>query len=135
MVRNLDTGGLKSNWEAFKEFVKREGKGSSSLIDYYFVFTEDTCGDEAYIFTTHSDLDEWLSEMFWQWERHDARNLEDSMEDVLVWKLISESDFKRLNTLYKGARRTSIEIDGERYYRKLIKVAVEPTVVVSTGFY
>ncbi|MDM5235488.1 hypothetical protein QUF83_04525 [Bacillus cereus] len=135
MVRNLDSGGLKSNWEAFKEFVKREGKGISSLIDYYFVFTEDTCGDEAYIFTTHSDLDDWLSEMFWQWERYDTRNVEDSMDDVFVWKLISESDFKRLNSLYKGARKTSIEIDGERYYRKLIKVAVEPTVIVSTNFY
>ncbi|MDA2331293.1 hypothetical protein PDN49_30440 [Bacillus cereus] len=55
MVRNLDWGGLKSNWEAFKEFVQREGKGISKLTDYYFVFREDDYGDEAYIFTTHSD--------------------------------------------------------------------------------
>ncbi|HHT7001714.1 TPA: hypothetical protein ACTZ1F_006530, partial [Bacillus cereus] len=135
MVRSLDWGGLKSNWEAFKEFVQREGKGTSILTEYYFVFREDDCGDEAYIFTTHSDLDDWLSEMFWQWERYDTRNVEESMDDVFVWKLISESDFKRLDTLYKGARKTSIEINGERYYRKLIKVSVEPTVVVSTNFY
>ncbi|WP_270343853.1 hypothetical protein [Bacillus mobilis] len=135
MVRNLDWGGLKSNWEAFKEFVQREGKGISKLTDYYFVFREDDCGDEAYIFTTHSDLDDWLSEMFYQWERYDSRNIEDSMDDVFVWKLISESDFKRLDTLYEGARKTSIEIEGERYYRKLIKVSVEPAVVVSTDFY
>ena len=73
--------------------------------------------------------------MFYQWERYDSRNIEDSMDDVFVWKLISESDFKRLDTLYEGARKTSIEIEGERYYRKLIKVSVEPAVVVSTNFY
>lgn len=49
MVRSLDWGGLKSNWEAFKEFVQREGKGTSILTEYYFVFREDDCGDEAYI--------------------------------------------------------------------------------------
>lgn len=43
--------------------------------------------------------------MFWQWERYDTRNVEESMDDVFVWKLISESDFKRLDTLYKGARK------------------------------
>ncbi|PEU21324.1 hypothetical protein CN526_26955 [Bacillus wiedmannii] len=134
-MRDLDLGGLKSNWEAFKEFVQREGKGTSILTTYYFVFSEDTCGDEANVFTSHSDLDEWLSKMFWDEERYESRNVEDSMEDVKVWKLIAESEFKRLNTLYEGSRKTSIEIDGERYYRKLIPVSVEPTVVVSTNFY
>ena len=43
--------------------------------------------------------------MFYQWERYDSRNIEDSMDDVFVWKLISESDFKRLDTLYEGARK------------------------------
>ena len=42
--------------------------------------------------------------MFYQWERYDSRNIEDSMDDVFVWKLISESDFKRLDTLYEGAK-------------------------------
>ncbi|EJS72919.1 hypothetical protein [Bacillus cereus] len=132
-MRDLDLGGLKSNWRAFKEMV--ESKHKDFLVTYYFVFSEDDCGDEVYVFTSHSDLDEWLSKMFWDWERYESRNVEDSMEDVKVWKLIAESEFKRLNTLYKGARKTSIEIDGERYYRKLIPVSVEPTVVVSTNFY
>ena len=46
MVRNLDWGGLK-NWESFKEFVQKEKE--LKLTDYYFVFREDDCGDEAYI--------------------------------------------------------------------------------------
>lgn len=133
MVEALDLGGLKSNWRAFKELV--EGKHQDYLTKYYFVFREDDCGDEAYAFTSHSDLDEWLSKKFWEWERYDTSNIEESMNDIFVWKLISESDFKRLSSLYKGARKTGIEIDGERYYRKLIPVSVEPTVVVSTNFY
>ncbi|WP_420909341.1 hypothetical protein [Aneurinibacillus migulanus] len=125
--------GLKNNWRAFKEYVEAQKK--DSINTYYFVFEEDDCGDEAHVFTSHSELDEWLSKMFWQWERYDANNLESSMDDVNVWKLVSENDFNQLSTLYKGARKTSIVIDGERYFRKLIPVNVEPTVIVSTNFY
>lgn len=87
------------------------------------------------MFTSHSDLDEWLSKKFWEWERYDTRNIEDSMDDIYVWKLISESDFKRLSSLHEGSIKTSIEIDGEKYYRKLIPVSVETTVIVSTSSY
>lgn len=134
-MRVLDCGGLKSNWESFKELVQREGKGTSILTDYYFVFREDDCGDEVFVFTTHSDLDEWLQKMFWEWERYDTSDMEEAMDDVHVWKLISESDFKRLGSLYKGAKKSSIVIGEERYYRKLIPISVEPTVIVSTNFY
>ncbi|MED0973555.1 hypothetical protein [Bacillus paramycoides] len=132
-MRDLDLGGLKSNWKSFKELV--ENKHKDYLTNYYFVFREDDCGDEAYVFTSHSDLDEWLQKMFWEWERYNTRNIENAMDDVLVWRLISESDFKRLKTLYKGAKKTSIVIGEERYYRKLIPVSMEPTVIVSTNFY
>lgn len=125
--------GLKENWRAFKEFV--ESRKMDSITTYYFVIEEDDCGDAACVFTDHSKLDEWLSETFWRRERYDTRNLEDSMNDFKVWKLISESDFERLNTLYKGARKTTIVIEGERYFRKLIQISVEPTVTVSTDFY
>lgn len=57
------------------------------------------------------------------------------MDDFKVWRLISESDVSRLKTLYRDSRPTSIAIDGERYFRKLIPVCVEPTVIVSTNFY
>ncbi|PEB54641.1 hypothetical protein COO03_04550 [Bacillus sp. AFS098217] len=129
----LDLGGLKSNWRAFKELV--ESKHKDYLTTYYFVFREDDCGDEAYVFTSHSDLDEWLSKKFWEWERYDTRNIENSMDDIYVWKLISESDFKRLSSLHEGSTKTTIEIDGEKYYRKLMPVSVETTVIVSTSSY
>ncbi|MGR5899359.1 hypothetical protein ACT7C8_17010 [Bacillus cereus] len=42
----------------------------------------------------------------WQWERYDTRNVEESMDDVFVWKLISESDFKRFGlALCKGQEK------------------------------
>ncbi|UAT31946.1 hypothetical protein K7T73_06925 [Bacillus badius] len=125
--------GLKSNWRAFKEFV--QSRKRDFLTTYYFVIEEDDCGDEACIFTSHDELDEWLSKTFWNRERYDTNNLEDSMDDFKVWKLISETDVNRLDTLYEGSRPTSMVIDGERYFRKLIPVSVEPTVIVSTNFY
>lgn len=125
--------GLKENWRAFKEYV--ESFDSDPLTEFYFVIEEDDCGDEACVFTSHSDLDEWLEKTFWKRERYDTRDLEDSMDDFKVWKLISESDVKRLKNLYEGAKPTSITIDGERYFRKQILVNVEQTVTVSTNFY
>lgn len=126
--------GLKENWKAFKKFVESH-ESRSSLETYYFVFEEDDCGDEAVVFTTQGDLDEWLEKTFWDRERYETSNLEDSMYDFHVWKLISESDFKRLDALYKGAKLTSIVIKGEKYFRKKISVDVEQTVTVSTNFY
>ncbi|WP_018764098.1 hypothetical protein [Bacillus sp. 105MF] len=134
-MRELDLGGLKSNWKAFIEFLQKEGKNNSVLTTYYFVYKEDTCGNESYIFTNHSNLDEWLSKMFWEWGRYEIKNVERSMENVNVWKLVVESEVKRLRTMYKGARKTSIVIDGEKYYRKLVPVIVEPSVNISTNFY
>lgn len=125
--------GLKENWRAFKNFVESYDK--DPITEFYFVIEEDDCGDEACVFTSHSDLDEWLEQTFWKRERYDTRNLEESMDDFKVWKLVSEKDVKRLDTLYEGSRRTQIVIDGERYFRKLISISVEPTVVVSTNFY
>lgn len=125
--------GLKGNWRAFKEFV--ESRKKDITVTYYFVIEEDDCGDEAVVFTNHSDLDKWLEKTFWDRERYDTRNLEDSMDDFKVWKLIPESDVKKLESLYEGSKLTSIVFEGERYFRKLISVSVEQTVVVSTNFY
>ncbi|PFR60375.1 hypothetical protein COK36_12685 [Bacillus cereus] len=131
----LDLGGLKSNWKAFKGFLQKEGKNNSVLTTYYFVFKEDTCNNESYIFTSHSDLDEWLSKMFWEWGRYEIENVESSMGDVNVWKLVVESEVKRLRKMYNGVRKTSIVIDGDKYYRKLVPVIVETSVNISTKFY
>lgn len=126
--------GLKSNWREFKSFVESHNK-NSVLTTYYFVVEEDDCGDEAKIFTSHEELDKWLDKSFWDWGRYDTRNLEEAMDDVHVWMLIPESKVIKLSNLYKGAKPTSIVKDGERYFRKLIPVRVEQTVIVSTNWY
>lgn len=126
--------GLKENWKAFKRFVESH-ESHSLLTTYYFVYEEDDCGDEAVAFTSQGDLDEWLERVFWDRERYEMSNLEDSMYDFHVWKLVSETDFKRLDLLYEGAKPTSIVIKGRKYFRKKISVDVEQTVVVSTNFY
>ncbi|PIE97225.1 hypothetical protein CO726_02670 [Bacillus fungorum] len=125
--------GLKSNWRAFKEFV--ENKQKDYLTKYYFVYEECDCGDTSYVFVQHNELDEWLEKMFWKWMRYDTDDLTNSMNDIKVWKLISEDEFKKCSPLYKGSRKTSIVINGEVYYRKLIKINVEPSVIVSTDIY
>lgn len=125
--------GLKSNWKAFKEFVQSQKE--HTFRNYYFVYEEDDCGDEAVAFTSHSDLDAWLEKTFWNRERYDTNDLESSMNDFFVWKLFSESDVKRLSSLCKGAKKTSISINGQAYYRKLIPISVQPTVNVSTNIY
>lgn len=126
--------GLKSNWREFKNFVERYDEKRLSTT-YYFVIDEDDCGDEVNIFTSHSELDDWLEKMFFEWERYDTSDLEESMNDVNLWMLIPESDVKRLSTLYKGSKPTSIVKGGEKYFRKLIPVSVEQTVIVSTNWY
>ncbi|MEW4320363.1 hypothetical protein Q0N71_31105 [Bacillus thuringiensis] len=125
--------GLKSNWRAFKEFV--ENKQKDYLTKYYFVFEECDSGNISYVFVQHNELDEWLEKVFWEWLRYDTDDLANSMNDIKVWKLISEDEFKKWNSLYKGARKTSIVINGEAYYRKLIKINVEPSVIVSTDIH
>ncbi len=132
-MRTLDLG-LKSNWREFKEFVETHKERGFSTT-YYFVVEDDDYGDEARVFVDHDDLDEWLEQSFWEWERYDTRNLDESMDDVRVWMLIPESEVNRLKTLYEGSRQTSIVKDGERYFRKLMPVSVEQTVVVSTNWY
>ncbi len=125
--------GLKSNWRAFKEFV--ENKQKDYLTKYYFVFEECDGGNISYVFVQHNELDEWLEKVFWEWLRYDTDDLTNSMNDIKVWKLISEDEFKKWNPLYKGSRKTSIVINGEVYYRKLIKINVEPSVIVSTDIH
>ncbi|AMQ06764.1 hypothetical protein [Sporosarcina psychrophila] len=126
--------GLKSNWSEFKEFVQSHNEKRYSTI-YYFVVEDDDHGDEAKFFTDHDELDKWLAQSFFDWERYDTRNLEDSMEDIRVWMLIPESEVTRLKSLYEGSRKTSIVKDGELYFRKLMPVSVEQTVIVSTNWY
>ncbi|PEP55843.1 hypothetical protein CN557_01045 [Bacillus wiedmannii] len=125
--------GLKSNWRALKEFV--ENKQKDYLTKYYFVFEECDCGDTSYIFVQHTELASWLEKIFWKWMRYDTDDLRNSMADIKVWKLISERDFKKQNLLYKEAKKTSIVINGEVYYRKLIKINVEPSIIISTDIY
>ncbi|VVM35095.1 hypothetical protein [Terribacillus sp. AE2B 122] len=132
-MKTIDFG-LKNNWSYFIDFAEKE-LGNSSFPTLYFVYEEDDCGDEVHIFDDHSDLDKWLAEEFWRRERYDTNNMEESMDDFFIWKVVSESDFKRLSNLYEGAKLTPISVNGERYYRKKIAVAVEPTVNVSTNFY
>ncbi|MEB6549102.1 hypothetical protein MXL46_08330 [Heyndrickxia sporothermodurans] len=132
-MKTLDLG-LKSNWQAFKEFVESHEKQKYSTT-YYFVVKDDDYGDEAKIFTDHDELDKWLSQSFWDWGRYDRSNLEGSMDDIRVWMLIPEREVNRLKSLYESSKQTSIVRKGERYFRKLIPVSVEPTVIVSTNWY
>ncbi|WP_235872276.1 hypothetical protein [Siminovitchia acidinfaciens] len=53
-------------------FVESHKKDLSTT--YYFVIEEDDCGDEAVVFTSHSNLDEWLGKTFWDRERYDTRS-------------------------------------------------------------
>lgn len=126
--------GLKGNWRKFRNFVKNHD-GDDITTTYYFVIKEDDCGDEAKIFTSHIELDEWLEQFFWDSERYDTDNLEDSMNDVNVWMLIPKSRVNRFKNLYKNSKPTTIVKDGEQYFRKLIPVNVEATVEVSTNWY
>lgn len=125
--------GLKDNWREFKRIVQSKDF-SPYLTTYYFVFNEDDC-DEAHVFHNQDELDKWLERTFWDRERYDTSNIESAMDDYKVWMLVDEERYENLNTLYKGARLTSIIINGKRQYRKLINVSCEPTIIVSTNWY
>ncbi|MCY8946257.1 hypothetical protein [Bacillus atrophaeus] len=131
-VKHVDQGGLKSNWREFVDFVKSNGTGA--FLEYFFVFHEDEC-DEAYIFEDSLELDKWLEQEFWDGCHchYEARDLETSMDEWKVWKLVSDSDVERWPTLHDKAKKTAIVIDGEKFYRKPVSISVEQTVLVSAS--
>lgn len=125
--------GLKNNWREFKKFVENHKK--SPITEYFFVIKEDDGVDKARVFTNHSQLDEWLEKCFWEWERYSFINLEESMNDVYVWRLIPESEVERKKHLCEGSKPTSIVKNGERYFRKRIPINVEETIRISVSTY
>ncbi|MCY8517913.1 hypothetical protein [Bacillus atrophaeus] len=127
-VKHVDQGGLKSNWREFVDFVKSNGTGA--FFEYFFVFHEDEC-DEAYIFENSLELDKWLEQEFREGYYYEAEDLESSMDDWKVWGLIPESSVEKYPLLYEKARKTSIVIDGEKFYRTPVSISVEQTISVS----
>ncbi|MCY8950005.1 hypothetical protein MOE28_09170 [Bacillus atrophaeus] len=129
-VKHVDQGGLKSNWKAFIDFVKSNGYGAWN--EYFFVFHEDEC-EEAYIFEDSLELDKWLEQEFWEGYHYEDEDLESSMDEWKVWGLVSASSVEKFPLLYKKARKTSIVIDGEKFYRKPVSISVEQTISVSAS--
>ncbi|HEO2443810.1 TPA: hypothetical protein VAP34_002011 [Streptococcus agalactiae] len=129
-VKHVDQGGLKSNWREFVDFVKANGTGA--FIEYFFVFHEDEC-DEAYIFENSLELDKWLEQEFNEGDYYECNDLESSMDEWKVWGLVSASSVEKFPMLYEKARKTSIVIDGETFYRKAAAISVEETVLVSAS--
>ncbi|MCZ4246997.1 hypothetical protein O2313_05545 [Bacillus amyloliquefaciens] len=129
-VKHVDQGGLKSNWREFVDFVKSNGTGA--FFEYFFVFHEHEC-DEAYIFENSLELDEWLDQEFREGHYYEAEDLESSMDEWKVWGLVPASSVEKFPSLYEEARKTSIVIDGETFYRKAATISVEETVLVSAS--
>ncbi|AKL77802.1 MULTISPECIES: hypothetical protein [Bacillus] len=129
-VKHVDQGGLKSNWREFVDFVKSNGTGA--FFEYFFVFHEDEC-DEAYIFENSLELDEWLEQEFSEGNYYEAEDIENSMDEWIVWGLVPASSVEKYPSLYKKARKTSIVIDGETFHRKAATISVEQTVSVSAS--
>ncbi|MDF9767648.1 hypothetical protein [Bacillus velezensis] len=129
-VKHVDQGGLKSNWREFVDFVKSNGTGA--FFEYFFVFHEDEC-DEAYIFENSLELDEWLEQEFSEGNYYEAEDIENSMDEWIVWGLVPASSVEKYPSLYKKARKTSIVIDGETFHRKAAMISVEQTVSVSAS--
>ncbi|MEC2238026.1 hypothetical protein [Bacillus velezensis] len=129
-VKHVDQGGLKSNWREFVDFVK--SNGFDIWEDYFFVFHENEC-DEAYIFDGNTELDEWLEREFWDGCHYENSDLEDSMNEWKVWRLVSASDVESYPSLHKKSKKTSIVIDGETLYREPVFISVEQTISVSAS--
>ena len=129
-LKHVDQGGLKSNWKAFGDFVK--SNGIDIWDDYFFVFHKDEC-DEAYIFDGITELDEWLEQEFWEGCHYESNDLEHSMDEWLVWKLVPASDVERWPNLHNKAKKTAIVIDGKEVYRKPVCISVEQTISVSAS--
>lgn len=123
--------GLKNNWKAFSEIIKTNEVNAYG--SYYFVIEESDNGDEAFIITSHTELDEKLEELFWERERYNTDNLDKSMSDIKVWKLIPKADVIMYPAINKRAKITKIvDAKNQRYYRKLIPINVERTINIST---
>ncbi|WP_338712794.1 hypothetical protein V9W62_09480 [Bacillus velezensis] len=129
-VKHVDQGGLKSNWREFVDFVK--ANGFDIWEDYFFVFHENEC-DEAYIFDGNTELDEWLEQEFWEGCHYENSDLEDSMNEWIVWRLVSASDVESYPSLHEKSKKTSIVIDGETLYREPVFISVEQTISVSAS--
>ncbi|MBS2764002.1 hypothetical protein [Bacillus licheniformis] len=125
--------GLKENWKEFMDDIQERVnlKGLADHEDIYFVYNS-VEPETAYFFEYHVDLDDWLERIWHEWDYGECLNVEDSMEDWKVWKLVTENDVKRFPTTNKKAKKTTMRDDGETIYRKLVPVSVEPAVVVST---
>ncbi len=128
------TWGIKDNWRDFLDKSRRKLDFKYFYGDMYFAYHIDNAED-AYIFEKTSDLDGWLENTFWEWELYDTSDIENSMEDFRVWKLVPESKVKDFTLLYKDAKRTSLVVGEETYYRTPVSICVEQTIIVSTSSY
>ncbi|AXQ67838.1 hypothetical protein KIOSHI_220 [Bacillus phage Kioshi] len=128
------TFGFKENWRDFLDFAERTVSKDYWWGDLYFLYHEDD-GEDAYAFANTGELDEWLEKMFWDGCHYESSDIETSMDEFKIWKLVSESDVKKFTSLYKGAKRTSLVVDGETYYRTPVSICVEQTILVSTSSY
>lgn len=128
------TYGFKENWRDFLDLAERELSADYWWGDLYFMYHEDD-GEDAYVFTKTDEIDDWLEKMFWDGCHYESSDLETSMDEFKIWKLIRESDVKKFTSLYKDAKRTRLVVDGETYYRTPVSICVEQTILVSTSSY
>ncbi|AHJ87140.1 hypothetical protein BCP8-2_102 [Bacillus phage BCP8-2] len=122
------------NWESFLELARRTVDQEYWWGDLYFMYHEDD-GEDAYAFTKTDELDDWLERTFWDGCHYESSDLETSMDKFKIWKLVSQTDVKKFPSLYKDAKRTSLVVGEETYYRNPVSICVEQTIVISTSSY
>ncbi|BEU14756.1 hypothetical protein [Bacillus phage CM1] len=128
------TWGFKENWRDFLDHSRRKLSFKYFYGDMCFVYHEDD-GETAYIFEKTDELDDWLERTFWDGCHYESSDLETSMDEFKIWKLVSESHVKKFPSLYKDAKRTSLVVGEETYYRTPVSICVEQTIVVSASSY
>ncbi|UXQ89062.1 hypothetical protein Thu_219 [Bacillus phage Thurquoise] len=125
---------FKENWDSFKNVARRKLKSDRFWGDIYYLYHIDD-GQSSYAFFNQNELDEWLDKEFWDGYHYEASDLETSMDDFKIWKLVPESDVKKYPSLYKDAKWTSLVVGEETYFRTPVSICVEQTVIVSTSSY
>jgi hypothetical protein len=121
------SGGPVANWRGLKVVIEQQ---CSPFDEYFYVYRADH-PEDAYIFLSDSELTKWLEQKFHDWGYWECDNLDDCMDDIKVWELISKSKVDRWPTLYGHAKPTSIVVDGELYYRKAKGICPVYTISIS----
>lgn len=128
------TYGFRMNWESFLELARRTVDKEYWWGDLYFMYHEDD-GEDAWAFTKTDELDDWLERTFWDGCHYESSDIETSMDEFKIWKLVSQTDVEKFTSLYKDAKRTSLVVGEETYYRTPVSICVEQTILVSTSSY